>query len=478
MDLKQEKWTMGPNVHRVGISLGLVILLFGFLQCEFDDLNIDPTRQNDASVREILPTAMVQTLRNTLSIGGRVAGTLVQHFEGTEAQPLSYNNYLVDEQTLSDFWETGLYAGAMKDCRIIIDKAIANDQPHYEGIAKVLMAFNLGIATSFWGDVPFSQALLGTESLKSSYDTQEEVYGSILQLLDEAIIAFQKPASIGGPTNDDLIFGGIPDRWIKTCHALKARYLLHLSAKDPSNLAQVLEEVSQAFVTATEQPDLYFGDSDNESNPLALFGKERPQQIEIGVALKNLMENTNDPRRSKYWVEVQDKDEVYLADNTDLIRAQRNSPVPLISLSELLFIQAEALVRTDASNSAQIFTRGIIASMEDCGIIPALYNPYLAFNGGLSSSLSLDEKIGKVINQKFIASYGINPHEAWIDQRRTGYPRLEVPSNANASLNPSLIIPKRVLYPISERTTNYDNYQEAIDRQGGHLMDVTPWLFK
>ncbi|MCB0685396.1 MAG: SusD/RagB family nutrient-binding outer membrane lipoprotein [Saprospiraceae bacterium] len=477
--MRSERYTMKDNQNKsYALILVLIGILLGFTQCDFGDLNIDPTRQDDASVREILPSAMVQTVRNTMSIGGRVAGTLVQHFEGTEAQPLSYNNYLIDEQTLSDFWETGLYAGAMKDCQIIIDKAEIEGQPHYEGIAKVLMAYNLGIATSFWGDIPYRQALKGTESLKSTYDTQEEIYQSILQLLDEAINAFEMPSVIGGPSNDDLIFNGVPALWIKTCHALKARYLLHLSGKDPGHFSNILAEIEQSFSNAGEQPDFHFADSDNESNPLALFGKERPQQMEIGVALKRIMTTNNDPRQSKYWVEVQGKDEVYLTDNPDLIRAQRNSPIPLISYSELLFIQSEVLVRTGASNAAQVFSKAIIASMEACEVIPALYNPYLAFNGGLQSSLSNEEKIEKIINEKFVASFAQNPHEAWIDQRRTGFPQLEIPQNANSSLNPSLTIPKRVVYPIGERTTNYNHYQEAITRQGGHLMDITPWLFK
>lgn len=460
------------------IALAFSIVMFTASGCDFGDLNIDPTRQSDANVHEILPAAIVQTARNVMSIGGRVAGTLVQQFEGTEAQPLSYNNYLVDEQTLSDFWETGLYAGAMKDCRIIMNKAAVEDQPYYAGIASVLMAFNLGIATSFWGDVPYSEALLGTESLKAAYDPQEQVYQSILTLLDDAIASFQQPAVIGGPAGDDLIFGGDAARWIKTCHALKARYLMHQTKKNPASPEQALAEITLAFTSASEEPDFHFADSDNESNPLALFGQERPQQIEIGVALKSLMVSSSDPRRSKYWVEVQGKDEVYLAGNADLIRAQRNSVIPLISYSELLFLQAEALVRTGAANAAQVFTRAIIASMEACGIPSSQYNPYLAFNGGLPSSLSMEEKLEKVIGQKFISLYGQNPHEAWIDQRRTGYPKLQVPANANASLNPSLVIPRRVPYPISERTTNNANYQDAINRQGGHLMDVTPWLFQ
>ena len=82
------------------------------------------------------------------------------------------------------------------------------------------------------------------------------------------------------------------------------------------------------------------------------------------------------------------------------------------------------------------------------------------------------------MTQKYIALYGQNPNETWVDYRRTGYPLLEVPENVTSSFNPSLVIPRRYLYPIGERTTNAENYEAAIQRQGGHLMDVDMWAFK
>jgi hypothetical protein len=454
-------------------SLIVVLIL---IRCSFGDINSDPNRESDATVREILPTAIVQTVRNTLSIGGRVSGILVQHFEGVDAQPLGYNNYLVDEQTLTDYWETGLYAGAMKDCQLIMDKAFEENQPYYEGIAKVLMAYNLGLATCMWGDVPYSQALSGTESIRSAYDPQEEVYENIQALLDEAIVAFSSPPVTGGPSNDDLIFNGDRDKWVKTAHALKARYYLHLSKRDESLASLVLQHVDQAFDNSRDQPQFNFADSDNESNPLALFGKERPQQLEIGIGLSKIMNEKNDPRRFKYWLNVQGKREIFVLETPALMRAQRPSPLSLITFEELIFIQAEAMVRANTGSPSQIFTKGILTSMQALEIPSQQYNPYLAFNGGLSGPK--EEQIKKIITQKYIALFALNPQESWTDYRRTGYPELSIPENANSSFNPSLVIPQRVLYPISERTTNFENYSIAIERQGGHFMDVAPWLFK
>ncbi|MEZ4847707.1 MAG: hypothetical protein R3B93_03590 [Bacteroidia bacterium] len=48
-----------------------VFFIFGILPgCDFGDLNVDPTRLGDASLNEILPSAIVQSARNILSIGG------------------------------------------------------------------------------------------------------------------------------------------------------------------------------------------------------------------------------------------------------------------------------------------------------------------------------------------------------------------------------------------------------------------------
>lgn len=457
----------------------LTTIIFSLAACDFGNINIDPTRSSDAALNEILPVAIVQSARNIASIGGRVTGTVVQHWTGVDAQPESYSNYLIDEQTLTTFWETGLYVGAMKDCFLMIEKAETQNQPYYEGIAKVLMAQNLGIATTYWGDVPYSQALAGTESLKSPYDSQESVYNSIQQLLDEAIAAFNQTPVVGGPSNDDLIFRGNALRWKATAYALKARYYMHLTRRDPKAAENALTAIANAFTRRAEQPTFFFGNSDNESHPIALFGKERPQQMVVGNFLVNMMNEKADPRRRKYWVLENNEAMFYKLGNTDLFWAQRNSPAPLISYTELLFLKAEAQLRTGQEiQAAQTFTEAIINNMEELGISAAEYNPYLAFNAGFSGLNTLEQKIQRIITQKYIAMYGQNSNEAWVDYRRTGYPLLAVPANATPSFNPSLVVPRRYLYPITERTTNRENYEAAISQQGGHLMDVDMWAFQ
>jgi hypothetical protein len=458
------------------ISLLLILIIAS--ACEFEDINVDPTRNSDAGMYEILPTAIVQTVRNTASIGGRVTGTVIQHWTGISSQPQSYTDYLIDEQTLTAFWETGLYAGSMKDCAIIIEKAQEKGQPYYEGIARVLMAYNLGIATSYWGDVPYSQALKGTESIKSEYDTQQSIYESIQQLLDDAISLFETDPIVGRPGGDDLIFAGDPDMWRRTAYALKARYTMHLTKRNPDASAQALVLIDSTFASNDEQPEFYFGTTSNESNPIALYGHERPNQMDVGHFLVDMMVEKNDPRRFKYWVFSNGMYMYYQYENTDLVWGQRNSPLSLITYTELLFLKAEAYLRTgEVTLAQQTYALALLNNMNELGITSELYNPYFAANASLAVLSTFEERLERIIVQKYTALYGQNSNEAWVDYRRTGYPQLEIPENATSSFNPSLVIPRRYLYPISERTTNNTNYENAISRQGGHLMDVDLWAF-
>lgn len=457
----------------------LTLIIFLFNACEFDDINVNPSTSSTIGMNEVLPVTIAQTVRNIASIGGRVTGTVMQHWTGVEAQPLGYTNYLIDEQTLTTFWESGLYAGAMKDCAIIIELAQEKNQPYYEAIAKVLMAYNLGIATTYWGDVPYSEALKGTESLNSAYDTQEQVYESIQRLLSDAINLLGETGVVDGPGADDLIFSGNTDLWTKTAYALKARYMMHLTKRDANAASQALVWIDSAFTNVAQEPSFTFGTIDNESNPIALFGIERPNQMDVGDTLVSLMSNKNDPRRYKYWFEENGSYLFYSRSSNDLLRAQRNSPLSLITYTELLFLKAEALLRTDQGPmAAQTYALAIVNDMEQLGISASEYNPYLAANIGFAGLVSFEERLAFLISQKYVAMYGQNPNEVWVDYRRTGYPQLDVPADATSSFNPSLVVPRRYLYPITERTTNIDNYQAAIDRQGGHFMDVDMWAFK
>jgi len=467
----------------VNYRLFLVIFLgiWTLSSCKFTETNLDPTRDTDATLQEMLPAAIVQTVRNSGSIGARVTGIVIQHFKGIDAQPEGYNSYLIDSRTLNRLWETGIYAGALKDCKQIIDKAKELQQAHYIGIANILAAYNLGIATSYWGDIPWSEALQPVQYVQPAYDSQEDIYGSIQHLLDEAIVLLGQEPRENGPAEDDLIFGGDTKKWIATAWALKARYYLHLSKKDSLATDKVLQAYANGiFSSIEEQARFFYGSTLNEANPLTLYSIERPNQIVLGDFLKDLLINNQDPRLNSYAALSEDLYRIYQEGNDALYWGQLDAPVSLISLSEVTFILAEAYLRENRITEAEhMLKKAIWSNFEELGIhedqaTVEFFNANISFTG----LASYDQRLEFIMTQKYIALFGQGINESWVDFRRTGYPILTPPSQANSSFNPSLIIPQRYLYPISESTTNASHMQEAIDRQGGHLLDAKLWMFR
>lgn len=448
------------------------------MTCSFGDINQDPIRRTEVALKEILPAAQAQTIRNIASIGGRITGIVIQYYEGVDAQPESYHNYLIDERSLNTFWENGLYAGAMKDCQIIIDQAEKEGQAHYMGIAKTLMAFNLGILTSYWGDVPYREAFQGINNLQVAYNTQNQIYEVIQHLLDEAIVALSEPKSEISPKEDDLIFEGDAVKWIGIAWALKARYYLQLSKRDEEVARNVLDAIaSGAFINAVDQGLFQFGNTLNEANPFPLFNIERPDQLILGACLLGLLEEQSDPRLEKYAIQSNDIWKVY-QEESELYWSRLHAPLALISFTELKFIEAEALLRLDRMIEAEaVFKEAVIAHLEQMEIPFEKYSSFVQEKIHFNELNTFAEKLKRLIQQKYIALYVQGNNEAWVDYRRTGYPELTPPPEANTSFNPSLVIPRRYLYPVSERNSNRENLDEAIERQGGHLMDVALWAF-
>ena len=174
-------------------------LLFSVSACELTETNIDPTRQVDVDLRLVLPTAIGQTAYNQSALSARMPGIVMQHFRGFDAQQVAYTDYVITEVEFNNYWNFGAYAGILKDTRDLITKGEEEGQPYYVGIAKILAAESYGHLASSFGDVPQSDALLGTASLKPVFDTQEQVYDGLLTMLDEAIAELSKPSVPGGP---------------------------------------------------------------------------------------------------------------------------------------------------------------------------------------------------------------------------------------------------------------------------------------
>ena len=447
------------------IIIALIISISFFSCDDFGDTNLDPGRPggDNVSLVAITPTMQTQTHRNLLATLGRLSGIFMQQFEGFDAQQVAITQYVVGEGDIANPWEFGLYTGSMRDCVDIIERADAQgDVPHTRGLARIYLAANLGLTTNLWGDIPFSEAFAGADILAPSYDSQESIYATIQSLLDDAILDFGQE-DVQGPLGD--LIGA---DWVATAHALKARYFMQLTKRDPEAATKALSEIALAFDSNETSPVFAFESTPNGGNPLALFGLQRPNTLIIAPFFDALMEG--DPRRNSYMVPNVDGDPLFFQNgNSDLFWAQLGSPSPLISYAELKFIEAEALLLT-AGDPSTALTEAITANMQFIGISDVDTAAYLTTVTGTD--------LETIIIEKYKAMYGSNPVQTWNDYRRTGFPEIIANAEGTNGNNPSGIVPRRVLYPDSERLSNNAAYQAAISAQGGHLLDVDLWAFE
>ncbi|WP_185152650.1 SusD/RagB family nutrient-binding outer membrane lipoprotein, partial [Fulvivirga aurantia] len=433
--------TMKFNAFALLFSLIIILP-----SCEFGDTNEDPEALAEVSLNLVLPSAITQVGFNNGAVASRNPGIIMQYFEGTDAQQLQYTSYNMPDNTFNNLWRTGLYGGAMKDLDLIIKQAEEQNAPYYAGIGKVLMAQSLGLATSFFGDIPYSDAFQGEEgNLAPAYDTQDQIYTTMFTLLNGAIADFQTDGGDILPGGDDLIFGGDEKAWMATAYALQARYYLHLGGKDASNYQSALTALDNAFTSNKGNAELQFEGTVTGGNPLWQFHSQRSNTMVLAKYF--LGELSGDPRKALI-LEPDTKNG--FAPNT--YWGAQAAPTVIINYAECKFIEAECLNRTAGEAAAlPALKEAIAANMDDMGVSEEDKSDYL-----LTVTTATLESI---ISEKYKGLYPQNV--AWNDFRRTGLPAI-TPNKDNAEgLNPGGAIPQRFIYPNSEKELNSDNVQAA-----------------
>ena len=78
----------------------------------------------------------------------------------------------------------------MEDIRVMNGLAAESGLTYYIGMGEVMQAYTLLTLVDFFGDVPYSEALLGAENLNPALDSGQSVYNAALALLDSAAVSY------------------------------------------------------------------------------------------------------------------------------------------------------------------------------------------------------------------------------------------------------------------------------------------------
>jgi hypothetical protein len=439
-------------MKKIFISTILIMLISGACEKWIDpQINVDPNNPKDVAMAQLIAPVQANL---AYIVGGELARwdcVWMQQIAGIQSQSAENDIYTISESDVTNAWSWNLYATGMINTKILMDKAVVTNSPHYAGVAKILMAYHLGVTTDHWGDIPYSAALKGANNdFKPTYDTQQQIYNTIFTLLDEAVADLGAAASVFSPDTEDLIYAGDLAKWEMTAYALKARYNLHLAKRNGAvAYTKAIAAIANSYTSNDDDFKFVFGSAYNNSNPIYQSEQERPGYYSASATYMNMLGATNDPRKSVYFDgSVGSKPGEPNADAAIIgtSYASSESPVYLISYAELKFIEAEARYKLNPGDPLALTAcnEGIKASLEREGV----YGDGTWFNANKLTAATIT--LEKIMNQKYLSAY--LQIETWTDWRRTGFPVLQLATGAVISE-----IPRRLPYCEEERLYNGEN---------------------
>ncbi len=444
------------KVKIISIFTGLVFLF----SCEFGDTNVNPALPGDVSAQAIVPAAQAAM---AFAIGGemvRISGLFMQQFQGINAQQFDNYQYLVKSSDMDGVWRR-MYKNTINPTVTILRKAEAEDSKHTVGMAKVMIAHSIGSLADMFGDVPYSDAFQALDgNFFPAYDTQEEVYGRIQTLLDEAIVLLEGDAG-GGPSlgGDDLMFGGNVATWAKIARSLKAKYFIHTSKVNANAYTDALAALENGISSNAEDFQFLFGFGPNEANPQYQFTQDRGGNIAIDPFFFNLLTTRDDPRSGNFLslVDANDPGQGFNTNfNSGTFYTQINSPVIYMSFAESKFIEAEAelMGNNDVAAAEAALVEAVEASIAK--ITGGTDVDYVDTNASFDGLTTNEERLEVIMTEKYIALYS-HGLESWTDFRRTGYPNITPNPQGSNAFNLNGEVPRRLPYPQTEIDLNPSN---------------------
>lgn len=455
----------------------LTILVLGSCNKWIDpDINIDPDNPAEVSLKTLLPAIEARLAFTTVG-GNDVARTQAiwtQQLDGIARQSLAETNYQLRSSDINNLWNAA-YAGTMMDIKQLIDLAEASGAVHYRGAGKILMAVALLHTTDVWNDIPYDEAFQGDQNIRPTFNTQQEIYGTIKILLEEGIADLNATDESAFKLDEggDYFYDGDVDMWKKAAYSYLAKRALHLSKRN-GNAAyeEAMGYLNDAIADASEDFQFNYGDATKNSNPLYQFMRDR-EDVRMGAFFVEMLKLRFDPRLPAFVEPIMVGGEpMYVGSVPGSAADTASKPGPAIAAPdaptyfatymEMLFIMAECQHMTGAGDAAvrETLFMAMEESLNKYGVYSQEYvDEYMA----QMAEVGGDALYKELMTQKYIAL--CYQSEVYNDFRRSNNV-VEIPTNPNGFESE---IPRRFPYSTDEITYN-PNVPEGVT-----IMDRVWW---
>lgn len=433
-----------------------------------DEINKDVNNALSMSAQSELPDVILKSAFETTGTDiAWYATVYIEHSAGTWAQSADADRRI--GQTSSTLFNNNW--NNLYDVLMVLDDMIKKTDPttgeednlYARAIAQILTAYNLATLTDMWGEVPWSEALKGSENLQPVYDKQSEIYPKIIQYLDEGIATMNSVTTFS--TVGDYIYGGSAStakaKWIKAANSLKARYAMRLSNVDNAASTKALTAIASGFANSADNFSFNkYESTATGENPWYQFLNDRTH-LSVSQTLYDLMTARNDPRIPAYFLQVEGaynpapsgtatESQGGVYSQSAITDGGQVAATPIMTYHELKFIEAEAKFRTSDATWQASLQAAIEANFVFHGLTVAEGTAYFTTN--VLPLLTAGNEIKEILMQKYIALYEHEAIEAYNDYRRVpSFLTLNNPNNASVGFV------WRFPYPTSEEASNSAN---------------------
>lgn len=207
----------------------LIVLLvsIGFTSCETTDLDL-LQNPNDVTQDRIDPEFLFNGIQ--LGFNGFVQGTAgLTSFTSQVTRSFAMtggNQYANAYSPLSfnGIWSVA-YAGVLQDINALEPLAVDRGLTYHLGASKIMKAYVMTTLVDLFGDVPYTEALLGNANLNPMADSQTSVYLAALAEIDEAIALLATPTTLDPGFDFFYPISEGQERWTTVGKTLKLRIL-------------------------------------------------------------------------------------------------------------------------------------------------------------------------------------------------------------------------------------------------------------
>lgn len=499
---------------------------------DFDSMNTDPNGNSQGD-----PGYMVAYIQERgcrmgsweYQVGDNLHTNLYAQYFANSATYFNSDSYTYNSAWVTDgFWNSFFVDtyGQFQDL-----KKVVADKPEYGNIlqtARIFAAQAAAQITDTFGDVPYSCDANGKPD--NRYDSQKDIYTDIFKELTEAVTYLKanktSASQMAFSANQDLIYDGDLDKWIRLGNSLRLRYALRLAYIDAATAKK------EGEAALADNGGLMKDNGDNAgvyisgagSNGWPLFQISGWGEFCMSKTMEDILKKTStvlDPRTILWFGHTSGSTAAkpeykgipnglsatdmaaYAATDRSYVWGLENMPgwntnnndestfvlskrQKVMSYDETCFLRAEAALRgwTGAGNAEDWYLKGIQASFdaERAGVDPTSYSTAddqtykTTGKVAWSSASDLEGHLNQIITQKWLGLYP-NGMEAWAEFRRTGYPAL---NPVAVSLEPTISAAngefvKKLRYPDDEIRENPNATDKSLNQGKGDGMNVRVW---